>query len=36
MDERVGLLAVHFAADTADIDVDGVGCGIEVKIPHML
>jgi hypothetical protein len=36
MDEWVSLLVVHLTADTPDIDVDGVGCGVEVKIPHVL
>src|SRR5579863_3968798 len=36
VDQRVSLLAVHFAADAADINVDDVGRGIEVQIPDML
>src|SRR5262249_39069240 len=36
MDERVGLLAVDFAADPPDIDVEGVGGGLKLDIPYML
>src|SRR5262249_34904982 len=36
MDEWVGLLTVDFSADSPDIDVDGVGGGLEVDIPDML
>src|SRR5882757_10204549 len=36
MDQRIGLLAVDFAAHAPDIDVDDVCRGIEMKIPDML
>src|ERR1700693_3409754 len=36
MDERIGLLTVDLAADASNIDVDDVGRGIEMEIPHML
>src|SRR5262245_50733612 len=36
MDERIGLLPVDFAADTADIDINDVGRGVEMEIPDML
>jgi hypothetical protein len=36
MDKRVGLLAVHLAADASDIDVNDVGRGVKVEIPYML
>src|SRR6267154_2933188 len=36
MDQRIGLLAVDFAAHAPDIDVDDVCRGIEMKIPDVL
>jgi hypothetical protein len=36
MNERIGLLTIHLAADAADIDVNDVGRGIEMKIPDVL
>src|SRR5438876_12035710 len=36
MDQRIGLLAVDLAADTSQIDVDDVGCGIEMEVPDVL
>src|SRR5271154_6409317 len=36
MDERVVLLIVHLAADPPDIDIDDVGGGVEMEIPHVL
>src|SRR6202795_4801852 len=36
MDQRIGLLAVDLATDAADIDVDDIGRGIEMKIPDVL
>src|SRR5262249_37091878 len=36
VDQRIGLLAIHLAADAPHIDVDDVGVGIEVKVPDML
>src|SRR5882757_1766471 len=36
MDQRIGLLAIDFAAHAPDIDVDDVCRGIEMKIPDVL
>src|SRR5215470_11506511 len=36
MDQRIGLLIVDLATHASDIDVDDIGRGIEVKIPHVL
>src|SRR6185369_5913097 len=36
MDQRISLLVVDFAPHPADIDVDDVGRGVEMKIPDML
>src|SRR5215831_4956459 len=36
MNERIGLLAVDFAADASDIDVDDVGRGVKMQIPYVL
>ena len=36
VNQRISLLAVDFAANPADIDVDDVRRGIEMKIPYML
>src|SRR5271169_4691479 len=36
MNERIGLPIVDLAADAPDIDVDDVGGGVEMEIPHML
>src|SRR6266852_6712643 len=36
MDQRIGLLAVDFAAQATDIDVDDICRGIEMKIPDVL
>src|SRR5947209_4820529 len=36
MDERIGVLAVDLAAQASNIDVDDVGRGIEMEIPHVL
>src|SRR5260370_19370902 len=36
MDQRIGLLAVDFAAHATDIDVDNICRGIEMKIPDVL
>src|SRR6267154_5467737 len=36
MDQRIGLLAVDFAAHAPDIDVDDIRRGIEMKIPDVL
>src|SRR4051794_34240652 len=36
VDQRIGLLAVDFAAHAPDIDVDDVGRGIEMQIPDVL
>src|SRR5262249_52382486 len=36
MDERVGLPAVDFSAESPDIDVDDVGGGIKVNVPYVL
>src|SRR5216684_2270214 len=36
VDQRIGLLAVDFATHAADIDVDDVCRGIEMKIPDVL
>src|SRR5262245_66012898 len=36
MDKWVELSVIHFAADTPNIDIDDVGCGIEVEIPNVL
>ena len=36
MDQRVGLAAVDFPANAADIDIDDIGRWIKVQIPYML
>src|SRR4030081_1451317 len=36
MDQRIGLLAVDFAAHAPDIDVDNICRGIEMEIPDVL
>src|SRR6478672_480109 len=36
MDQRIGLLAVDLATQAPDIDVDDVGRGIEMQVPHVL
>src|SRR5262249_12588213 len=36
MNERVRLAVIDFATDTSNIDIDDVGCGVEMKIPHVL
>ena len=36
MNERIGLLAVHLAANAADVNIDDVGRGIEMEVPDML
>src|SRR5215471_11232306 len=36
MDQRIGLLVVDLAAQTADIDVDDIGRRIEIEIPDVL
>jgi hypothetical protein len=36
MDKWVELSVINFAADTPNIDIDDVGCGIEVEIPNVL
>src|SRR4030081_2345664 len=36
MDQRIGLLAVDFAAHPPNIDVNNIGRGIEMKIPDVL
>src|SRR6266700_540246 len=36
MDERIRLLAVDLAAQASNINVDDVGRGIEMEIPHVL
>src|SRR5271156_524453 len=36
MNERIGLPIIDLAADAPDIDVDDVGRGVEMEIPHML
>src|SRR5215471_4293209 len=36
VDQRIRLLTIHLAAHTRDVDVDDIGIGIEVQIPHML
>src|SRR6476646_1829434 len=35
MDQRIGLLAVDFAAHAPDIDVDDICRGIEMEIPNL-
>src|SRR5258707_15195946 len=35
MNQRIGLLAVDFAGDASDIDVDDIGRGVEMKIPDV-
>src|SRR6266404_929121 len=36
MDQRIGLLAVDFAAHAPDIDVDNIRRGVEMQIPDVL
>src|SRR5437899_2984305 len=36
MDQRIGLAAVDLPANTADIDINDIGRGIEMQIPHVL
>jgi hypothetical protein len=36
VNQRVALLAINFAADTTNIDIDDIRRGIELKIPHVL
>src|SRR4029077_2191981 len=36
VDERIGLLAVDLPAHASDVNVDDVGRGVEVQIPHVL
>ena len=36
VNERIGLLAVHLATNAADVDVNDIGRGIEMNVPHML
>ena len=36
VDEWVHLWAVDLAANTPHIDLDDVGCGIEMKVPNVL
>jgi hypothetical protein len=36
MNQRVTLLAIDFAPNPANVDVDDVHRGVEMKIPHML
>src|ERR1700758_4946346 len=36
MNERIGLLVVDLLAHAADVNVDDVGGGIEMKVPHVL
>src|SRR5579859_1639567 len=36
VNERVGLLAVDFAADASDIDIDDVGRGVKMQVPYVL
>ena len=36
MNERVRLSVIHFATDPSNLDIDDVGCRVEVEIPHVL
>src|SRR5947199_3129011 len=36
VDQRIGLLAVHFTADPPDVNVDDVRSRIEMQVPHIL
>src|SRR5262249_36869006 len=36
MDQGIGLLTINLAANATKIDVDDIGCGIEVKVPYVL
>src|SRR5215475_13477918 len=36
VDKGIKLSVVHFAADAPNIDINDVGCGIEVEIPNVL
>src|SRR3954471_2951999 len=36
MDQRISLLVVDFAPHPANVDVDDVGRGIEMKVPDVL
>src|ERR1700730_210351 len=36
MNEWIGLRGVDLAADTSNINVDDVGCGIEMEVPYVL
>jgi hypothetical protein len=36
MDQWIGLRSIDLAADSADVNVDDVGRGIKMEVPHVL